>query len=92
MEPTQIIIKPLVTEKGTWEAQTHNRYPFQVHGEANKTQIRHAVEKIYKVRVVSVATQTRRGRTKRTRYGMTKPGEWKRAVVGLHEEDKIDLF
>ena len=92
MEPTQVILKPLVTEKGTWEAEARNRYAFHVHPEANKLQIRNAVQKIYNVRVVSVATQTRRGKTRRTRHGYSQPGKWKRAIVQLHGEDKIELF
>lgn len=92
MEPTQVILKPLITEKGTMEAELHNRYSFQVRPTANKKQIRHAVQEIYKVRVIGVATQVRRSKSKRTRFGFTTPKIWKRAVVQLHEEDKIDLF
>ena len=54
MHATQIIIKPLITEKAHWEADVRNRYSFQVHNNANKHQIRDAVEEIYKVRVTSV--------------------------------------
>jgi large subunit ribosomal protein L23 len=92
MEPTQIIIKPLVTEKGTWESEVRNRYAFQVHPEANKFQIRDAVQRIYNVRVVKVATQTRHGKARRTKFGVTPAAQWKRAVVQLHQEDKIELF
>ena len=92
MEPTQVILKPLVTEKGTWEAEARHRYAFRVHPEANKVQIRDAVQRIYSVRVLNVATQTRPGKARRTKYGYTHTGKWKRAVVQLHEEDKIELF
>lgn len=92
MEATQIIIKPLVTEKGTWESTVRNRYAFEVHSDANKIQIRDAVQRIYKVRVVKVATQTRPGKARRTKYGYSGPHSWKRALVQLHQEDKIELF
>ncbi|MBI1367215.1 MAG: 50S ribosomal protein L23 [Planctomycetes bacterium] len=92
MQPTQIIIKPLITEKSTWESQARNRVSFEVHPDANKQQIRDAVQKLYKVRVLSVATQNRDGKTKRTRYGVGVSPSWKRATVQLHEEDRIDLF
>jgi len=92
MKPTQIIIKPLVTEKSTWEAEARNRYTFEVHSNANKHQIRDAVQKIYNVRVDNVATQARPGKYRRTRWGTVKTRNWKRAVVQLHEDDRIDLF
>lgn len=92
MEPTQIIIKPLVTEKGTWEAEARNRYAFRVHPKANKTQIRHAVQKIYNVRVEKVSTQTRPGKARRTKYGYSDASPWKRAIVQLHGDDKIEVF
>ncbi len=92
MEPTQVIIRPLVTEKGTWEAQARNRYAFQVHNEADKIQIRNAVQKIYNVRVLRVSTQTRHGRTRRMKYGVVPPKSWKRAIVQLHTDDRIEFF
>lgn len=92
MEPTQIIQKPLITEKSAWEAQTHNRYAFRVHFSASKIQVKQAIEKIYNVRVESVATQNRMGDVKRTKHGVHQDRDWKRAVVKLHQEDKIELF
>ena len=92
MEATQILIKPLITEKSTWEASARNRYAFKVHNQANKHQIRDAVQTVYKVRVVAVSTQKRPGKYKRTRFGPTKTSDWKRAVVQLHSDDRIDLF
>jgi large subunit ribosomal protein L23 len=92
MESTQIILKPLVTEKSSWEAQAKNRYSFRVHPTATKPQIKHAIESIYKVRVVDVSTQNRLGDVRRTRFGVHQDADWKRAVVKLHAEDKIELF
>ena len=88
-----IIIKPLVTEKGTHQAQATNAYSFQVATWANKVQIRHAVEQIYNVKVVTVRTCNRKGNPRRTRsnrLGVTK--HWKKAVVVLHDDHHIDLF
>ena len=92
LEATQIIKRPLITEKATWESQSRNRYSFQVHMKARKPQIRAAIEDLYKVRVAKISTQVRKGRTHRTRYGITNTGDWKKAVVQLHEDDRIDLF
>jgi large subunit ribosomal protein L23 len=92
LDPTQIVIKPLVTEKSTWEADARNRYAFEVHPKANKPQIRAAVQALYKVRVTDVATQNRHGRYRRTRWGTFRTRNWKRAVVQLHPDDRIDLF
>ncbi len=92
MEATQIILKPLVTEKSAWQGERHNRYAFHVHPDASKDQIRQAVQDIYKVRVVKVATQTRPGKTRRTRWGYADTGTWKRALVELHTDDRIELF
>lgn len=92
MEPTHVIKKPLITEKSTWEGQSRNRYAFEVAANARKPQIKEAIEKIYNVRVQSVSTLVRKGRNRRTRYGMSHTGDWKKAVVHVHPEDKIDLF
>ena len=92
MEPTQIIKRPLVTEKCTWESSTRNRYSFEVDNRATKTQIKQAVADIYKVRVMKVSTQIRKGEYRRTRWGETKTSDWKRATVQLHPEDSIDVM
>lgn len=90
---TDVVKRPLITEKSTWEGQSRNRYAFEVAMTARKPQIKQAVESLYKVRVESVSTQVRKGEEFRTRQGKTriKPS-WKKAVVQLHPEDKIDLF
>ena len=92
LDPTYIIKKPLVTEKSTWESTDRNRYAFEVNLKAGKRQIKAAVESLYGVRVESVATQIRKGKYFRTRFGPAKSSNWKKAVVQLHEEDRIDLF
>ena len=92
MEATQLIRQPLITEKSTWESGARNRYRFAVDRRARKEQIRAAVEQMYNVRVVKGATQTRKGKYFRTRFGPAKSSTWKMAVVQLHEEDRIDVF
>ena len=70
----------------------NNRYVFEVDKRADKGQIKRAVEEIYGVRVLSVATQVRKGHMKRNRMGWFRVGNQKRAVVKLHGEDRIELF
>jgi len=92
LDPTYIIKRPLVTEKSTWETEARNRYSFEVDMRARKPQIKAAIESLYGVRVAKVSTQVRKGQYTRTRFGLGKTTNWKRATVQLHEEDRIDLF
>ena len=92
MEPINVIIKPLITEKSTHQQQTRNSYAFQVHRDSNKYQIKNAVEKLYNVKVVDVLTMTRKGKPRRAKYKMAHTSDWKRAVVVLDENSRIDLF
>jgi large subunit ribosomal protein L23 len=92
MDYTNVIIKPLVTEKSTHQQNTRNSYAFQVHTGANKQQIKDAVQKIYDVKVTEVRTMTRKGKPRRTRTGYAKTSDWKRAVVVLDENSRIELF
>jgi len=87
-----IIIRPLVTEKGTHQSQTQNSYAFQVASGANKAQIKQAVEKIYNVKVLKVRTANRKGKPRRTGYKWGTTSHWKKAFVVLHEDHHIDLF
>jgi len=92
MDNINVIIKPLVTEKSTHQQQTRNAYAFQVHRDANKHQIKQAVEKLYEVKVVDVRTMNRKGKPRRSKMRMTKTSDWKRAIVVLDENSRIDLF
>ena len=92
LHSTQVIKGPLITEKGTWEGEKNNRYTFEVHFRASKPQIRRAIEHIYEVRVTKVATQIRKGKYLRTRFGTGKTSSWKRATVQVHPDDRIELF
>jgi len=92
MDDIDVIIKPLVTEKSTHQQNTRNAYAFQVNKAANKSQIKKAVEKLYDVKVADVRTMTRKGKPRRTRFKMTTTADWKRAVVVLEENSRIELF
>ncbi len=92
MEPTRVIRKPVITEKSTYLSAELNRYVFQVDRRATKPQIRKAVEALYGVRVVAVATQKRPGKVRRFKYGYIKTSATKRAIVKIHADDRIELF
>jgi large subunit ribosomal protein L23 len=92
MDSNAVIIKPLVTEKTTHLQTTRNSYAFQVAPAANKHQIKEAVEKQYNVKVLDVRTMNRKGKPRRSRYKMTTASDWKKAVVVLDENSRIELF
>ena len=92
MDNTNVIIRPLVTEKSNHQSTVANAYAFQVHHGANKQQIKAAVEKIYNVKVTDVRTLNRKGKPRRTRWRMSRTPNWKRAIVVLDENSKIELF
>ncbi|MCG6154951.1 50S ribosomal protein L23 [Rubinisphaera margarita] len=92
LEPYQIVLKPLVTEKNTHLAERDNVYAFKVHPQSTKTDIRKAVEALWDVKVTKVRTQNRKGKPRRTRAGMTHTQDWKKAIVELDPESRISYF
>jgi large subunit ribosomal protein L23 len=90
-DPRDVILAPVVSEK-SYSLLDQNAYTFQVHPNANKTEIRQAVESIWNVRVVGVNTMNRRGKRKRFRFTQGKRPDTKRAIVKLAEGDKIEIF
>jgi len=92
MDTNAIIIKPLVTEKSTHQQNTRNSYAFQVNPAANKHQIKDAIERQYNVKVVDVRTMNRKGKPRRAKFKMTTTSDWKKAVVELDENSRIELF
>ena len=90
-DPRDVILAPVVSEK-SYSLLDQNAYTFVVHPEANKTEIRQAVEAIWDVKVIGVNTVNRKGKSKRFRYTMGKRPDTKRAVVKLAEGDKIEIF
>lgn len=92
LEPYQIVIRPIVTEKGTHQSERHNAYTFEVHPQASKAQIKNAVQELFDVVVVSVRTQNRKGKPRRYRMHRCHTPAWKRAIVSLSENDRIAIF
>jgi large subunit ribosomal protein L23 len=90
-DPRDVILAPVVSEK-SYSLLDQNAYTFHVHPDANKTEIRQAVEAIWSVRVVGVNTMNRRGKRKRFRFTQGKRPDTKRAIVKLAEGDKIEIF
>ena len=88
----EVIVRPLITEKSSAAFQARKEYAFRVHPEANKLDIKNAVEELWNVRVVKVRTQTRKGKPRRHRMSHGHTRDWKKAVVELHEEDRIAFF
>ncbi len=103
MDIYHVIVRPLVTEKGThqstlshpetnWKVARGGSYTFEVHPEATKTEIKRAIERIYNVEVLSVRTSNRLGKQRRYRMTFGETRSWKKAVVVLNPGFHIDLF
>jgi len=92
LEPHQVVLRPLVTEKGTHISERFNAYTFEVALTATKTDIKNAVQTLWDVRVVKVRTQNRKGKPRRHRMAVGHTRSWKKAIVELHEEDRIAFF
>lgn len=92
LEPYQIILRPIVTEKGFHRAERQNIYSFEVNKLANKTQIKEAVEFLFDVKVLEVKTANRKGKKRRTRRRQGVLKSWKKAMVKLDSESKISYF
>lgn len=90
--PYQVIVRPLVTEKGTHQSERHNAYSFEVHPQASKIDVRNAVEELWNVRVVDVRTQNRKGKPRRHKMSKGVTSDWKKAIVKLHPDDKMAFF
>ena len=92
MQDHNIIVRPLITEQGTHLAGKISAYAFEVNKDANKQQIKGAVERLYNVKVSSVNTANRKGKLKRKGRTMGYTADWKKAVVYLEKDYHIDLF
>lgn len=90
--PHQVILRPLVTEKGTRAAERENTYAFEVNPLASKQEIRTAVEEMFHVRVLHVHTMNRKGKPRRVRFREGHTKAWKKAVVKLHPDYRIEFF
>jgi large subunit ribosomal protein L23 len=91
INPRDVLVKPVVSEK-SYGLLDEGKYTFVVSPDANKTEIRLAVEAVFGVKVTNVNTLNRPGKRRRTRYGWGKRPDSKRAIVTLAEGDRIDIF
>jgi large subunit ribosomal protein L23 len=87
-----VIRRALITEKGTVHREKSNQYPFEVSRDANKIEIKRAVETLFSVKVESVRTQQVRGKVRRQGRYSGRRSDWKKAVVTLKPDQKIELF
>ena len=87
-----IIRKVLITEKGTVLRELRNEYAFEVARDANKIEIQRAVESVFKVKVAGVRTMQVRGKVKRQGRWAGRRNDWKKAIVKLAPDQKIELF
>ncbi len=108
LRPHQVILRPIITEKSTHHSTRSERvsarrhaenakpvgssYTFEVSRHATKTQIKTAVQELFGVRVEKVCTQQHMGKQRRYRFRMGQLSHWKKAIVRLHHEDKIEFF
>lgn len=87
----EVLRRPLVTEKNTM-LQAQNKYAFEVAKEANKPQIKQAVEKSFKVKVITVNVTKVSGKARRVGRRIVQTSPWKKAIVTLRSGDKIEFF
>ena len=88
----RVIRKPLITEKSDIQKGMHNQLTFEVSRDANKIEIKDAVERLFKVKVLNVNTSNVRGKPKRLGRSVGRRRDWKKAVVTLKPGDHIDFF
>ena len=88
----QVVKRALITEKGSVLREQANQYSFEVDAEANKIEIKRAVETIFKVKVKDVRTQMMHGKVKRLGRSQGRRPDWKRAIVTLAADQTIELF
>lgn len=91
-DPHQIIMRPVITEKTTALTERHNKVAFEVRRQANKLEIKRAVEQLFDVKVVDVRTLSMHGKLKRMGAHQGRRPDWKKALVTLREGDKIEIF
>ncbi len=91
MDPRQVIIKPVISEK-SYALMAEGKYTFRVHERAHKTQVAHAVEEIFGVKVARVRTSAVGSKPKRRGLSVGRSRSWKKAVVQLAPGERIELF
>ena len=91
-DPRLVVKKALITEKGTVLREVRNQYVFEVARDANRIDIKRAVEAIFSVKVRNVQTMQMRGKEKRQGRYVGRRSDWKKAIVTLGPDQKIELF
>ena len=91
-DPRSVVRRALITEKGTGRRERLNQYHFEVRRDANKIDIKRAVEAIFSVKVDSVRTQQNHGKVRRQGRFVGRRSDWKKAIVTLKPDQKIELF
>ncbi len=89
-DPRDVILSPVVSEK-SYSLIDQGKYTFEVDPRSNKTEIKFAIEKIFDVKVASINTLNKKGKTRRTKFGLGKRKDTKRAIVSL-KSGSIDIF
>ncbi len=93
LEPHQIVLRPLVTEKSTHQVARYRAYPFEVNPWATKDEIKAAIETLFNVQVDKVRTQNRHGKKRRYRFKLGRLPNWKKAIVTLKiDSPGMDIF
>lgn len=92
LQPHQVLLRPLVTEKGVHRASRNSQYAFEIHPDATKQDVKVAVEALFNVQVEKVCTQNRKGKSRRYRFRLGRTSDWKKAIVHLKGDGKIDFF
>ena len=92
MNQYDVILRPIITEKSSAAKETNNQYVFEVARDANKIEIRKAVEQLFKVKVLSVRVMNMEGKTRRLGKFSGKRSDWRKAVVRVSGKDKIKFF
>jgi large subunit ribosomal protein L23 len=93
LEAHQVLVRPLITEKGTHQSTHRHAFPFEVNQWATKEEIKAAAEELFGVRVKKVRTQNRLGKRRRFRFKMGRLSNWKKAIIILHPESPpIEFF
>ncbi len=91
-DPRQVVVRPIITEKSSASLADENQYTFEVADDANKHEIKHAVERLFSVHVRQVRTSRQRGKWRRRGVHVGKRPNWKKAVVTLAEGETIEVF
>ncbi len=91
-DPRQVVVRPIITEKSSASLADENQYTFEVADDANKHEIKHAVEQLFSVHVRQVRTSRQRGKWRRRGVHLGKRPNWKKAVVTLAEGETIEVF